>query len=329
MQWRVVLALLYRTYVHAHCPCQNCNGKAVARSTEIQHQKETKLISNFSTHAQVEDTINDRIEGTSKSNMGDTNENDMEGINSGMDLDGINDNDIGSTITESQPSIDLSNSAEFQTNVTVNPSTDLQMQKNVLIAVLRTFELMEEANASQKSFMNILHFGRDMYCKGNQNMIRAWPSSWSGYLVLLKNNGYKVLLKNNGYKEPVAYYICLNTMHPNQWTILDNSADLCKFCNQPGTIQYHYISLANQIHQWCGKKSFCQQMTAHWRQKDHWLHQNSEDTHTFNEIWDGQRFRELQWFWNPQEKWLLRVRYPHCTEVISADFIKSIVSGRE
>ena len=81
---------------------------------------------------------------------------------------------VGSTITESQPSIDLSNSAESQTNATVSPSTDLQMQKDVLIAVLRTFELMEVTNASQKSFMNILHFGRDMYCKGDQNMIRKF-----------------------------------------------------------------------------------------------------------------------------------------------------------
>ena len=171
---------------------------------------------------------------------------------------------------------------------------------------------MEETSASQKSFMN-------MYCKGDRNMIKEWPNSWSGCLALLRKNGYK---------EPVTYYICLNAMHPNQWSILDNSTDICKFCNQPGTIQYHYISLTNRIQQWCSNKSFCQRMTAHWQQKDHWLHQHSEDTYTFNEIWDGQRFCELKWFWNPQEKWLLPVRCPHCTEVISTEIIKSIMGER-
>ena len=209
-------------YVHAHCPCQSCNGKAVARSTELRHRKEAKLISNCSTHVQVEDTIADHLESTNESNMV-TNEDNIENINeSRMDFNGINDNDIASTIDitdhESQSSNNVSNSAESQINATASPITDLQ--KDVLIAVLRTFELMEEANASQKSFMNILNFGRDMYCKGDHNMIRDWPSSWSGCLALLKKNGYK---------EPVAYYICLNAMHPNQWSILDNSADVCKF----------------------------------------------------------------------------------------------------
>ena len=197
-------------------------------------------------------------------------------------------------------------------------STDLQ--KDILISVLRIFELMEETNVSQKSFMNILNFGRDLYCKGDTAMIKKWPGSWSACLALLRKNGYK---------EPTTYYICLNSTHPNQWSILDNSVDVCKYCNQPGTIQYHYISLTNRVQQWCSNKSFCQKMTAHWQQKDRWLYQNSKNMQTSNEIWDGQRFCEVKWFWDPQEQWLLPVRCPCCTEVISAEIIASFTDERE
>ena len=63
---------------------------------------------------------------------------------------------------------------------------------------------MEETNASEKSFMNILNFRRDLCCKGDMKMIEKWPSSWSACLALLRMNGYK---------DPVTYYICLNAEH--------------------------------------------------------------------------------------------------------------------
>ena len=37
------------------------------------------------------------------------------------------------------------------------------------------------------------------------------------------------------------------------------------------------------------------------------------------EIWDGKRFAELLWFWDPDEEWLLPVRCPHCRSVISVN----------
>ena len=37
---------------------------------------------------------------------------------------------------------------------------------------------------------------------------------------------------------------------------------------------------------------------AHWKERDHWL---SNEVHfARNEIWDGERFKELSWFWNPE-----------------------------
>lgn len=44
---------------------------------------------------------------------------------------------------------------------------------------------------------------------------------------------------------------------------------------------------------------------------------------TFKEVWDGSRFNELKWFWDPACEWMLPVRCNFCTAVISADEIQS------
>ena len=35
---------------HSHCPCDNCNGKAVSRATEYRHWRDATLNSNISVH---------------------------------------------------------------------------------------------------------------------------------------------------------------------------------------------------------------------------------------------------------------------------------------
>lgn len=70
-------------------------------------------------------------------------------------------------------------------------------------------------------------------------------------------------------------------------------------------------------------------MISHWQQKDHWFQQGNESTQIFNEIWDGERFFELKWFWNPEEQWLLPAMCPRRTEVISANVIASFIIQRE
>ena len=48
----------------------------------------------------------------------------------------------------------------------------------------------------------------------------------------------------------------------------------------------------------------------------------------FIEIWDGKRFFELKWFWDPEKRWLLPVRCPECSEIVSADILASTMAGR-
>ena len=145
-------------------------------------------------------------------------------------------------------------------------------------------------------------------------MIDMWPTTWTACIQILKNAGYK---------EPVTYYICLDRSHPNLWSTMTNPVDICQYCEKAGLIPFHYLKLTNKVERWCSSEAFCHKMTAHWRQKERWI--NGCSNEEFNEIWDGKRFSDLSWFWDPTKKWLLPVRCTICSSVVSADIISSII----
>ena len=53
-----------------------------------------------------------------------------------------------------------------------------------------------------------------------------------------------------------------------------------------------------------------------WDEKEHWIQGEKE-------IWDGERFNELKWFWNPDSHWMLPMKCQYCDNVISVDEIKA------
>ena len=116
------------------------------------------------------------------------------------------------------------------------------------------------------------------------------------------------------------HYICLNESHPNLWSISDNSKQSCRFCNEVPSLQFHYLPLSDKIHRWCSDRLFCIKMTAHWTDRKNWLYDTAAESNhkTYNEIWDGSRFHDLSWFWDPEAEWLLPTRCSVCREVISA-----------
>lgn len=64
-------------------------------------------------------------------------------------------------------------------------------------------------------------------------------------------------------------------------------------------------------------------MTAHWTDRKNWLYDTAAESNhkTYNEIWDGSRFHDLSWFWDPEAEWLLPTRCSVCRKVISAAVI--------
>lgn len=87
---------------------------------------------------------------------------------------------------------------------------------------------------------------------------------------------------------------------------MENKNQACRNCGRKGKIKYYYLGLKSKVKLWCSDMETCQKAMGHWEEKDHWLvteeghnsHDNESDTF-YNEIWDGERFSELSWFWNP------------------------------
>ena len=68
---------------------------------------------------------------------------------------------------------------------------------------------------------------------------------------------------------------------------------------------------------------FCKKITAHWREKEHWLkaeHKNFKKC----EIWDGLRFAEYAWFWDPTALWHLPALCPFCKHVVSSKYLNEV-----
>ena len=298
-------------YVHAHCPCYNCNGKAVSRATEYRHWVEANLEGSSIAHAQFDFDSSDNIV---------SNESIDTIEDSTLDLESPCANDLPVVAAVSTPTNISEQSTDKESSVShVACTFGEDIDKDIAIAVLRAFAIMDDTGGSQKSMLQILEFGRDCYCKGNHEISKGWPTTWSACMKVLKQAGYK---------EPKEHYICLNESHPNLWSISDNPRS-CRFCDEVPTIQFYYLPLSEKIHRWCSNELFCNKITAHWTDRENWLYDHEEDhDKTYNEIWDGSRFHELRWFWDPEAEWLLPTRCNVCREVISAEVISVALHTR-
>ena len=184
-------------------------------------------------------------------------------------------------------------------------------QNDILEAVLKAMQITEEMGGSQSSFLQILQYGKDLYYKNhidNVNRQKKWPSTWQSAIKLLEEHGYK---------DPINLYICLADCHPTLYNVMDSTTKSCSLCNKLASncIAYSYLPLKDKIQRWCGNAEFCRKITAHWENRDHWLrHTNNRK----EEIWDGNRFSELAWFWNPLCEWTIPAKCPFCNHVVSA-----------
>lgn len=59
----------------------------------------------------------------------------------------------------------------------------------------------------------LLKYAKDLYCRGDCNLEKYWPSDW---------RETEKLLKDVGYENPQEYFICLDNSHPANYDIMDN-----------------------------------------------------------------------------------------------------------
>ena len=60
----------------------------------------------------------------------------------------------------------------------------------------------------------------------------------------------------------------------------------------------------------------CKKMLAHWYNKDKWLNKTGV-SFSVKEIWDGYRFKYLQWFLDPNSEWNLPNKCEMCERYVN------------
>lgn len=186
-------------------------------------------------------------------------------------------------------------------------------ETEIVAAILEALNLVDQMQGSHKDFIRVLEFAEKLWSRNynEEDTIKAkWPKTW---------RETEMILKKCGYSDPKEYYICLDTSHYSKWDIMLSSEDNCKYCGKNGNIKYYYIGLPEKVKRWCSNPNMCKKMMAHWENKDRWI---SGSGPNFTEIWDGSRFNELSWFWNPECSWILPFRCTFCSSVISAKEIQ-------
>ena len=102
---------------------------------------------------------------------------------------------------------------------------------------------------------------------------------------------------------------------------MDSPNATCRYCGKVGKIKYYYLGLCDKIERWCSDAAMCSKMMAHWENKGHWIY-GCGPNQELKEIWDGSRFNELKWFWDPQAQWMLPSKCPFCETIFSVEEIK-------
>ena len=165
-------------------------------------------------------------------------------------------------------------------------------------------------NGAEKDLCNILRYGKRMYEVGCGQEVPEWPTTF-----------YKAtnLLQDIGYVPPIKQFTCLNEHHPTMTFNYDSSELECPVCFQVLEIPVYYSSIASKMKLWCKNKDMCRKMTKHWKQKDHWIRANKNEPYfPIKEAWDGTRFAEMSWFWNPDEEWTVPAICHSCEALITA-----------
>ena len=165
-----------------------------------------------------------------------------------------------------------------------------------------------------------MSYGKKIHECAAGKLMENWPTT---YFKALKT------LENVGYANPHKYFACLSNQHPTQTFLYEHPLNICEKCNEELSIPVYYNSIKTKIKLWCKDKDMCYKMTGHWREKDHWLGDSNAPYFPIKEVWDGTRFSELSWFWDPEKRWLLPTFCTNCAFVISSSEIMQAESNCE
>ena len=148
-------------------------------------------------------------------------------------------------------------------------------------------------------------------------------------------------LKEEGFEDAKEYIICFcriekvltrngkthtKFVYSGNFSIMDSKGACCTHCGNKGYLKYYYLGLESKIKNWFKTEPMCKKMLSHWNEREHWLGRE-ESWPLKQEFWDGQRWIDLQWFWDPSKIWPLPTVCVHCSTIISVDHLTTSPEG--
>ena len=224
---------------------------------------------------------------------------------------------------------DSSDSCSCAADRVTQDETTNPLKKIVVKAVLDAMAIMEDSGVSVKTFEDILEYGKSMLLTSVGDDIDVeilsvlWPKNW---------NAVQTLLKEEGFDDVKEYYICIcrenktftrngethtKYEYSRKWSIMESKDELCSHCGKEGYIKYYYLGLNAKVKNWFRSEIMCKKLLSHWDEREHWLGRTTSWP-VKKEMWDGKRWLDLQWFWDPDHRWTLPTRCVYCKAIISA-----------
>ena len=80
----------------------------------------------------------------------------------------------------------------------------------------------------------------------------------------------------------------------------------------------HSLVVIRSLSHGLATKEQCNQLMDHWHEKEDWLKKPLNFETIQSELWHGQIFCEMSWFWDPTNEYLLPERCPHCQQIVPA-----------
>ena len=315
---------------HVHCPCPICKNKAVSRTTEIKHWKDAcDLQRQYEQGIQSEqannieksyfppvvpdevDHMSDESDSTSSNTI---NPNELEPEHSHRE--NIRQRIITATDDE-YPNLEAGEPMNFP-----DPNEDFighqkvyDLKSLIVKTILDATRLVEKRGCSATVFQDILLLTRNIITNkvtstvDEDSLNLLWPANWGQA---------QKILRECGYVDAKEYFVCycyhekqtkrndkvhLRRIYNGNWDLMEDKNQLCKNCNRKGEITFYYLGLNAKVINWFKKEEMCKKMLAHWCERNHWLNRDTAFP-VKKELWDGQRWCDLQWFWDLKTEWI-------------------------
>lgn len=178
-------------------------------------------------------------------------------------------------------------------NEIINPAEILEKRQNATGLSLKVIEyIMKELQVKLNYGTSRAEF--EEHLKNVKGLVDDdnIPVEWEKVMELLK-----IL----GYNEPRWFRVCIKEDHSY---LLRSSNELCAFCRATWKDCIDYFVLGLGIDDWFTTDERCHNLMSHWEDRESWFCAETA-TDSLSELWHGERFKSLSWFWDPQRITLL------------------------